>query len=216
MLDRIEAVIFDLDGTLVDSMWMWRDIDIEFLGRYGISLPEDLQASIAGMSFSETAVYFKERFQIAESVEHIKASWNEMAYHKYANEVRSKEYVIEFLKMLKERKIKTGIATSNSMELAKLVIESNGLDHYFDAVHTSCEVNKGKPEPDIFLHVAKNLGVNPCNCLVFEDIPEGIMAGKRAGMKVCAVEDEFSMPLIEEKKMLADYYITGYKELLNE
>ena len=64
MLDGKQAVIFDLDGTLVDSMWMWKDIDIEFLARYGYECPEDLQKAIEGMSFSETAVYFKERFAL--------------------------------------------------------------------------------------------------------------------------------------------------------
>ena len=64
ILKETQAVLFDLDGTLVDSMWMWRDIDIEFLGRFGYDCPGDLQRTIEGMSFSETAVYFKERFQL--------------------------------------------------------------------------------------------------------------------------------------------------------
>ena len=64
MLENIKAVIFDLDGTLVDSMWMWRNIDIEYLARFGIPLPENLQKDISGMSFSETAVFFKETFGI--------------------------------------------------------------------------------------------------------------------------------------------------------
>ena len=64
MLENIKAVLFDLDGTLVDSMWMWKDIDIEYLGRYGYELPSELQKEIEGMSLSETAVYFKERFAI--------------------------------------------------------------------------------------------------------------------------------------------------------
>ena len=72
MLEKIQAVIFDLDGTLVDSMWMWKDIDIEYLGRFGIALPEDLQDKIEGMSYTETAVYFKERFQIPCTLEEIK------------------------------------------------------------------------------------------------------------------------------------------------
>ena len=72
MLKDIEAVLFDLDGSLVDSMWIWRDIDIEYLGKFGIPLPEKLQADIEGMSFTETAAYFKERFQIPDSVEQMK------------------------------------------------------------------------------------------------------------------------------------------------
>lgn len=213
MLEQIKAVIFDLDGTLVDSMWMWEDIDIEYLGRYGVALPETLQQDIAGMSFSETAVYFKETFGIPESLEEIKATWNEMAYHKYTHEVPLKPGALDFLKRLKAQGIRTGIATSNSRELAEAVVNSLDLTEYLDEIHTSCEVAKGKPAPDIYLLVAECLEVEPEHCLVFEDIPEGILAGKRAGMKTCAVEDLFSMDLTEEKKALADYYISTYEEV---
>ena len=72
----------------------------------------------------------------------------------------------------------------------------------------------GKPAPDIYLNVAGRLGVAPGKCLVFEDVPAGILAGKRAGMTVCAVEDEFSLDLKEEKQSMADYYIKDYDELL--
>ena len=87
ILDYIKAVIFDLDGTLVDSMWMWEDIDIEYLGRYGLSCPEDLQKAIEGMSFTETAVYFKERFGLPDSIEEIKEAWIAMSLEKYEKEV---------------------------------------------------------------------------------------------------------------------------------
>ncbi|MBP3568846.1 MAG: HAD family phosphatase [Lachnospiraceae bacterium] len=213
MLENIKAVIFDLDGTLVDSMWMWRDIDIEYLGRYGIPLPENLQKDISGMSFSETAVYFKETFGIPESLEEIKQTWNDMAFYKYTHEVPLKPGVLNFLNDIKAQGIRTGIATSNSKELVQTVVESLHIAEYFDEIHTSCEVDKGKPAPDIYLLVAECLGVAPEQCLVFEDIPEGILAGKRAGMKVCAVEDEFSMEMKAEKKKLADYYITHYEEV---
>lgn len=213
MLEQIKAVIFDLDGTLVDSMWMWENIDIEYLSRYGISLPDNLQQEIAGMSFSETAVYFKETFGIPESLDEIKSTWNEMAYYKYTHDVPLKPGVLEFLKKLKAQGIRTGIATSNSRELAQAVIETLHIKEYLDEIHTSCEVAKGKPAPDIYLLVADCLGVKPEHCLVFEDIPEGILAGKRAGMRTCAVEDAFSMDLSEEKKKLADYYISTYEEV---
>ena len=93
------------------------------------------------------------------------------------------------------------------------MVESLHISEYMDEIHTSCEVAKGKPAPDIYLLVADCLGVKPEECLVFEDISEGILSGKRAGMKTCAVEDDFSLPMKEEKKELADYYIVHYDEV---
>ena len=214
ILKDIKGVIFDLDGTLLDSMWIWKQIDIEYLSEHNIEMPEDLQSCIEGMSFTETAVYFKETFAIPDSLDKIKADWNDMAMDKYRYEVTTKPGVVEFLKELKRRGIKTGIATSNSKELAFAVLKALGLTPYFDEVHMSCEVKTGKPAPDIYLLVAECLGVAPEHCLVFEDIPEGIQAGKAAGMKVCGVEDAFSADYREEKKQLADYYITHYDEIV--
>lgn len=214
MLEGIKAVIFDLDGTVVDSMWMWEAIDIEYLARFGIALPADLQKNISGMSFSETAVYFKKMFSIPDSVEQIKEDWNRMAMDKYCREVPLKPGVLGFLEKLKENGIKTGIATSNSKELAMAVLNAQKILGYFDEVHMSCEVKRGKPAPDIYLFVAERLGVPPEHCLVFEDIPEGIRAGKAAGMKVCGVEDAFSTAYREEKKRLTDYYIVQYDEIV--
>ena len=76
MLNNIDACFFDMDGTIIDSMWMWKDIDIEFLGQRGIDLPSDLQKRIEGKSFSETAVFFKEEFNLSESLDEIKNIWN--------------------------------------------------------------------------------------------------------------------------------------------
>ncbi len=214
MLQNKKAVIFDLDGTLVDSMWMWKAIDIEYLGKFGISLPESLQKDIEGMSFSETAVYFKETFQIPDSLEKIKADWNRMAYDKYTKEVFLKKGAKEFLDYCKVHGIKLGIATSNSRELVDATLEALSIRDYFNCVMTACEVAKGKPAPDIYLAVAENLQVEPSRCLVFEDVTMGIMAGKNAGMEVCAVEDEFSMNQIEDKKRKANYYIQDYYEIV--
>ncbi len=213
MFENIKAVIFDLDGTLIDSMWMWRDIDIDFLGRYGIEYPENLQSEIEGMSFSETAVYFKSHFQLNESLEDIKNEWNQMAWDKYTKEVPLKEGALELLQYLKKNNIKAGIATSNSRELVDLTIRNLNVREYFKSIRTSCEVEKGKPAPDIYHLVAKDLEVAADNCLVFEDVIQGIMAGKNAGMKVCAVYDLFSEEDTAKKQELADYYIESFKEL---
>lgn len=211
-----EAVIFDLDGSMVDSMWIWRDIDIEYLGKFGISLPENLQACIEGMSFGETAAYFKNRFKLPDTIEEIKADWNRMARDKYALEVPVKEGVTELLEYCKAHGIKAGIATSNSRELVETLVRAHHLESCFDCIMTACDVPRGKPAPDIYLAVAGELGVSPENCLVFEDIIPGIQAGLSAGMKVCAVYDRYSEHQDEEKRRMADYYTCHFTELIEE
>ena len=216
MLNNANAVIFDLDGTLVDSMWMWKKIDIEYLERFNLTVPEGLQNAIEGFSFSETAHYFKEHFQIPDSIEKIKEDWNQMAREKYENEVFLKPGAMDFLNYCKKNNIRLGIATSNSRELVDAVIKALHLEEYFDCIMTACEVQKGKPAPDIYLAVADKLNVLPEECLVFEDIVPGIMAGKNAGMRVCAVADVYSEYQRKEKQQTADYYIDNYFELLEQ
>ena len=210
MMQNIDAVIFDMDGSLVDSMWMWRAIDVEYLGSFGIPLPEDLQSRIEGMSFAETAMYFKEHFPIPDTTEDIMDTWNRMAWDKYLHEVPLKMGITEFLRSCRERGILLGIATSNSRELVENVAKVHNLRDYFTSIITGSEVKRGKPAPEIYLAVARELGTAPSRCLVFEDIVAGIIAGKNAGMRVCAVEDEYSSHDRERKKKLADYYIEDY------
>ena len=213
-LNGIEAVIFDLDGSLVDSTWMWQEIDVEYLGKFGMKPPKDLHSRIGGMNFNETAVFFKETFELSDEVEQIKADWNQMAWDKYSNEVKLKDGALSFLDICMAKNIKLGIATSNSRELVENFVAVQGIESYFDSIMTGTDGIKGKPAPDIYLAVAGELNVMPERCLVFEDIIHGIMAGKAAGMKVCAVYDEASVMQDEEKRELADYYIHDYRELV--
>ncbi len=213
MLENIQALLFDLDGTLVDSMWIWEEIDREYLGRFGILPPPDLSATIEGKGFTETAMYFKERFELEDDIETIKQDWNKLAWEKYTTQVPMKPGVAKLLHFAKEKGIKMGIATSNSVELVRQIADVHGLHDYFSVIKTSCDAKKGKPAPDIYLLAASELQVAPENCLVFEDIIPGIQAGKAAGMKVCGVEDAYSVPQREEKIKLCDYYIYHYDEI---
>lgn len=215
MLKTIEAVLFDLDGTLVDSMWMWKQIDIDFLASRNLVLPEELQTEIEGMSFTETAEYFKKRFSLSDTIEELKGIWNQMAMRKYLEEVPPKRGTLKFLSYLKNQGIKMGIATSNSIELASAAVQANHLDQYITHLITSCQVKKGKPAPDVYLTLADQLQVEPEHCLVFEDVEMGILAGKNAGMRTCAVYDAFSESVTKEKKALADYYIQSFDDVLN-
>lgn len=214
MLDKINGVIFDLDGTLIDSMWIWEEIDIEYLQRYESELPKDLQHEINGMSFTETACYFKERFQIPDSIEEIKQEWNRMAWQKYRDEIPLKDGAMEFLSYLKKQNIPCGIASSNSKELIELVVNKHKIAGFFQSIRNSCEVKQGKPSPDIYLLVAEDLGVKPEECLVFEDVMQGVIGGKRANMKVCNVFDEHVKGDAGQIKRIADYFIKSYHEIM--
>ena len=194
MLENKKAVIFDLDGTLVDSMWIWREIDIRFLGKYGLQVPEGLNDELEGYSFHETAIYFKKRFELPLTIEEIMETWNHMASEIYVNEIPLKDGVQDFISLLKER---------------DMILDA------FDYICTSNEVPRGKPEPDVYLHAAKMIDTKPEHALVFEDIPYGLLAGKRAGMEVCAVKDSYSERAVKEKREIADYYIDTYYDILN-
>lgn len=213
LLEGVRAVIFDLDGTLIDSMWVWEQIDIDYLGRFGIAMPDDLGDAIAGISVTQTAVYFQERFGIKDSVEKIISDWNEMAWEKYMKEVPLKNGVREFLKFLKFRGIRCAIATSNSRELTRGVLKSHGISQYFEEILTGEDIHKGKPDPDVYIEAAKRLQADCEECLVFEDIPYGIMAAKAAGMACVAVEDDFSSADEAKKRRLSDSYIKDYYQI---
>lgn len=215
MLEGIKGVIFDMDGTLIDSMWVWEEVDVDYVKRYQLVEPEGFYEAIEGMSFTDVAKYYKKTFpQIRDSVEQIKADWMEMGYRLYRDEVELKSGVKEFLEELKKRGIKIGIATSNDRDMTEMVLEARGILQEFDAICTSDEVKIGKPAPDVYLKAAEDLGVVPKDCLIFEDVPAGLMAGKSAGMKTCAVADKFSEDQIEKKRALADYFIQDYFEVL--
>ena len=200
-LEKIKALIFDLDGTLVDSMWMWKAIDIEFLGRYGYDCPDDLQRMIEGMSFTETAAYFIRRFRLPLSMDEIKAAWTEMSIDKYRNEVPVKPGAIRLLEYARDHGILCGIATSNGSDMVEAVLTSRNIKPYFQVVTTAC---------------AADLGADPKECLVFEDVPAGALAGKRAGMTVCGVADQAAEHLRGEMAELADYFIEDFRQLFDE
>lgn len=216
MLSGKKAVIFDMDGSLVDSMWIWPEVDRIYMKKYNLIQPDSFHKDIEGMSYTETARYFVETFSsLGQTVEQVMQEWRDMTIDLYATKVFPKPGVMEFLKEMQNRGILLGIATSNNREIADAALDAGGLSGFFSSVRTSCEVSAGKPAPDVYLKVAEDLHVDPKHCLVFEDVPNGILAGKNAGMEVCAVDDAFSRPDEEEKRRLADYYIHDFYEIMN-
>ena len=211
---QCSAVIFDLDGTLIDSMGMWHEIDVEYLMRFGIEVPENLQKELEGLMYTEVARYFKERFHISDSIDEIGEAWRQMAGEKYRKTIPLKPGVREFLADVKSKKMKTAIASSNHLDLIRDILKIHGIYDYIDEITTCDDVGRGKPDPEVYTVTAEKLGIDPASCLVFEDIPVGIQAGKAAGMQVIAVADHYSEHMREEKIRLADGFISDFRELL--
>lgn len=214
MLKDIKAAIFDLDGTLIDSMWVWRKIDIDYLKSKGFEMPADLRQCIEHLSFDETAKYFKKRFNLIDSLDKIKDDWTDMAYYEYAHNISLKPYAKEYLALLKSKGIKIALATSNSQLLLEAVLKRHNVFHFFDAVVTANEVSRGKDFPDIYILASERLNTKPENCIVFEDILPAMHSAKEAGMKVIGVYDEFSIDQGTEIKSTCDLFIEGYECIL--
>lgn len=213
-MNTIKAAIFDLDGTLVDSMWVWEQIDIDFLKSKGYTPPKDLKDDITHLTFRQTAEYFKDRFNLSDSIDEITDTWNNMAYDFYSSKVKLKEGVIPFFNKLKSLNIKIGLATSNSLPLLEATLKNNGIYHLFDAITVTDEVKKSKENPDVYLLCANKLNVSPKNCVVFEDIIAAVNGAKLAGMKVIGIYDKASEDQKEILTQICDRYILNYNELI--
>ncbi|MBI4856189.1 MAG: HAD family phosphatase [Acetobacterium woodii] len=211
---QISAIIFDFDGTLVDSMNLWHQIDVDFLGRRGLACPEDLSMAISGKSFTETAEYFKKRFHLSDSIEDIKAEWDVMSRNAILNEIGFKPGALPFLSWVFAHDIPMSIATSNTRSTLELFLPQYGIDGYFHSLHFTCEVGRGKPYPDVFLDAAKALDVPPEHCLVFEDTLEGIHGAKAAGMSVISVDDALQSHRLETIKESSLHHIQSFRELM--
>ncbi len=209
-----KGAIFDLDGTLIDSMSVWEEIDREFLRNRNISIPYDYIEKINSMSFKEVAKYTIERFNLKESEEELIKEWNEMAIYEYSNKIKLKPNVKEYLEKLKKNNIKIGLATSSPKYLYEPVLKNNHIYEYFDALNSLEDVKRDKNYPDIYLLVAENLKLSPQECAGFEDILVGINTMKKADFKVIGVYDKYADSDIEEIKKISDKFIYNFKELV--
>ena len=133
----IKGVLSDIDGTLLDSMGLWYDIDVAFMKMKGISMPSDLQMQIAGMSMYETALYFRRTFGIEDSAEVLMETWNEMARDAYLHRIELKAGAEEFLNALLDEGIPVALATSNSRHLVESSIERHEVFHRLHAIVTA-------------------------------------------------------------------------------
>ena len=200
-MKEFKGAIFDLDGTIIDSMDVWETIDIKFLEKRNITMPNDYIEKINSMSFEEVAKYTIERFNLNESVDSLIKEWNDMAIYEYSNNIKLKPNVKEYLVKLKKHDIKIGLATSSPKELYEPVLKNNKVYDYFDTLVFGDEVENGKPAPDIFLKACEKFEINPKEAFVIEDSVLGATAANRAGIKCLVVED--TIKFTEEENKLA-------------
>ena len=213
-INKFKGVIFDLDGTLFDSMGIWKEVDIAFFKNHGMRMPSDYQDKIKDMHFRTMAIYTKERFHMRSSIESIMDEWCELCYDKYANDVPLKKGVKEFLDLLKENNIKIAFATANTTELSEVCLKNNGIFEYFDTGAYLHETLTDKSDPDVYFLACERLGLSPEECIVFEDLLAGIKGAVKGGFTVCGVYDKHSRRDTENIKRIADYYIKSFEEFL--
>ncbi len=209
-----KAAIFDLDGTLLDSLGVWNKIDKDFLGKRGFKVPDDYVKRISSLSFIQTAEYTIKYFNLHEKTEDVIKEWNCMAVNEYAYNVKLKPHAKEFLIYLKECGKKICTATNLPPVLSEPVLKNNGILELFDAFCHTGEVTRAKEFPDLFCLAAGKMNVNNKECIVFEYLPSGLQGAKSAGMLTCCVYDKHSDCHFCENKKLADMYIYSFEELL--
>lgn len=211
----MKAVIFDFDGTIADSSYVWKKVDEDFFRARGMDVPEDYVDAISTMSFVSGAVYTKEKYNLPETVEDIMAEWNVHALKEYAENVKLKPYAREYIAEYKNKGYKVGLATASNPEFYMPVLEREGIIGWFDAFADGTSGVRNKDYPDIYILCAEKMGVSPENCFVYEDILKGVRSAKSAGMTVTAVYDEGNRDRWQETKKEAHHFIMSFRECLS-
>ncbi|MBR5152392.1 MAG: HAD family phosphatase [Clostridia bacterium] len=208
-----KGALFDMDGTLVDSMWVWDKILSDFLVENGLPLDDGFADDVAHMSPQISSVYARERYQLPQSSQEIYQRWMEQASLAYKEQVLMKPGAKEYLFHLKKSGVRMAVVTACDPQLVRTCLTQNGVFELFDTIVYVDDVGKGKDFPDLYIEAMKRLGVKPQNATLHEDILVGIRTASKLGLRTVAVEDEWQ----ENKTLLqkeADLYIRDFFELL--
>ena len=209
---RIDGAIFDMDGTLLDTMPIWEHASEQYLKSHGIEPQEKLSEVLFSMSMQQGASYVKEKYGLTESVEEIVAGTNAIVAEAYRNEAEAKPYVPELLEKLKKQGVKMVVATSTDRMHAEAALKRAGIEEYFDRVFTCSEVGAGKSNPEIFEQAGRQLGTRKSTTWVFEDALYAIKTAKAAGFPTVGLYDETSRKDQEEIRAMADLYLHSAQE----
>ncbi len=207
---NMKAAIFDLDGTILDSMPMWQQFDKRYLGSLGIEAEKDLDRKVFHLTAEQSAQYFIDTYQIDKTVPEILSEIGEMALVFYQNEVAEKEGMTAFLEQLKAKGVHMAVATASSYECAHAGLVKNQLLDYFETIVTVSDVGVGKDQPDVFEEAARRLGVPIEKSYVFEDALHATETAKKAGFKVIGVREPTNDYFEEELRNTCDFFLKSY------
>mgnify|MGYP005760831393 FL=1 len=207
-------LIFDLDGTLIDSNGVWVEVDKTFLERRGAPYTREYYEGVAHTILSNCAIFTKEYLHLEESCEEIIAEWMELAADKYGTQVPLKPHVKEYLDKCRDAGHRMAVFTACVPEHCRAAMARHGLEPYFERVIYAQELGVDKKSPAIFRKVAESLGVRPRECVLFDDSLSACKAAKAAGMTVVGVHDGWFSDTSVDMREVCDQYIRDFGELL--
>ena len=207
----IKGAIFDLDGTLLDSMFIWDTIGEEYLRSLGKEPHEDLKETFMTLTLEEAAVYYREHYGVTLSVKEIVDGVNSMVEQTYRTKVTLKPGISEYLAWLKENGVRMCVATVTDRYLVEETLERLGVRHYFSEIFTCAEVGFGKDKPIIYQKALEHLGTEKSDTYVFEDLPFALNTAKTDGFPTVGVYDRHEVHQ-DELKGLADYYVLDFTD----
>lgn len=213
MLTGIKAVIFDMDGVIIDSEPLWRRAMINSFTEIGIPFSDEHCRLTTGLRFKEVADFWFKKNNITNITIN---NFDELVINRLCDLIveqgKAMKGVNEILPHLKEKGFKIGVGTSSNTKLMNKVIEVLNIGHYFDTLTSAEFLEYGKPHPHVFLNCAKSLTINPNECLVIEDSINGIIAAKAAQMKVVAIPEEINKN--NPKFTIADYTVDSLLDII--
>ena len=215
MIVRLQSAIFDMDGTLLDSMGMWRKLGMTLLLRHGVQPPADLEERLKFLNMLEGVALCKEIGNLPGTVEELTGEiWDEVNDF-YRNRVQVKPGVVKFLSLLKMEGVWMYIATATDRPLAEAALRCAGIDGYFRGIVTTQEAGQTKREgPAVYERALRRLRSTKKDTVVFEDVLHCIKTAKAAGFRVAAVYDPYEENQ-EEIRRLSDYYIESFEEMFS-